>query len=75
MIATTTTRSPSTGSKSLLTREQRKIKIENAERETKEHSVRVEAGNGVIQRHGIYQSRIPIRAGLAVSRLSLDQDN
>jgi alpha-L-arabinofuranosidase len=44
--------------------EQRKIKIENAERETKEHSVRVEAGNGVIQRHGIYQSRIPIRAGL-----------
>jgi len=32
--------------------------------ETKEHSLRVKAGDGVIQRHGIYQSRIPIRAGL-----------
>jgi alpha-L-arabinofuranosidase len=45
--------------------QQRKIKIENTERETKEHSVFVEAGDGVIQRHGIYQSRIPIRAGRA----------
>ncbi len=44
--------------------EQRKIKVENAERQTKEHSVFVEAGEGVIQRHGIYQPRIPIRAGL-----------
>ena len=44
--------------------EQRKIKIENAQRQTKEHSVFVEAGDGVIQRHGIYQPRIPIRAGL-----------
>jgi alpha-N-arabinofuranosidase len=32
--------------------------------ETKEHSLRVKAGDGVIQRHGIYQSRIPIRAGI-----------
>jgi len=32
--------------------------------ETKEHSLRVKAGDGVIQRHGIYQSRIPIRAGM-----------
>ncbi len=32
--------------------------------ETKEHSLRVRAGDGVIQRHGIYQSRIPIRAGI-----------
>ena len=32
--------------------------------ETKEHSLRVEAGDGVIQRHGVYQSRIPVRAGL-----------
>jgi len=30
----------------------------------KEHSLRVEAGDGVIERHGIYQPRIPIRAGL-----------
>ena len=30
----------------------------------KEHSLRVEAGDGVIERHGIYQPRIPIRSGL-----------
>ena len=29
-----------------------------------EHSLRVHAGEGVIQRHGIYQPRIPIRVGL-----------
>ena len=32
--------------------------------ETKEHSLRVRAGDGVIQRHGVYQPRIPIRAGV-----------
>jgi alpha-N-arabinofuranosidase len=32
--------------------------------ETKEHSLRVNAGDGVIQRHGIYQARVPIRAGV-----------
>ena len=40
--------------------EQRKIKIDS---EVKEHSLRVEAGDGVIERHGIYQPRIPIRSG------------
>jgi alpha-L-arabinofuranosidase len=30
----------------------------------KEHSLRVEAGDGVIERHGIYQPRIPIKSGL-----------
>ncbi len=30
----------------------------------KEHSLQVQAGEGVIQRHGIYQSRIPIHAGV-----------
>ena len=30
----------------------------------KEHSLQVQTGEGVIQRHGIYQSRIPIRAGV-----------
>lgn len=30
----------------------------------KEHSLRVRAGDGVITRHGIYQPRIPIRAGV-----------
>ena len=32
--------------------------------DTKEHSLRVQAGDGVIQRHGIYQARVPIRAGV-----------
>jgi alpha-N-arabinofuranosidase len=32
--------------------------------ERKEHSLRVNAGDGVIQRHGIYQARVPIRAGV-----------
>jgi alpha-N-arabinofuranosidase len=31
---------------------------------TKDHSLRVRAGDGVIPRHGIYQPRIPIRAGI-----------
>ena len=30
----------------------------------KEHSLQVQAGDGVIPRHGVYQSRIPIRAGV-----------
>ena len=30
----------------------------------KEHSLRVKAADGVIPRHGIYQSRIPVRAGV-----------
>jgi alpha-N-arabinofuranosidase len=29
----------------------------------KEHSLRVRAGDGVIPRHGIFQSRLPVRAG------------
>ena len=29
-----------------------------------EHSLRVEAGDGVIERHGFFQPRIPIRSGL-----------
>ena len=33
--------------------------------ETKEHSLRVQAGEGVINRHGVYQPRIPVRSGLA----------
>lgn len=30
----------------------------------KEHSLQVQAGEGAIQRHGVYQSRIPVRAGV-----------
>ena len=37
---------------------QREIKIES---EVKEHSLRIEAGDGVVERHGIYQPRIPVR--------------
>jgi alpha-L-arabinofuranosidase len=43
---------------------QRKLKVDTGERNTKEHSVRVEARNGVIQRHGFYQARTPVRAGI-----------
>jgi alpha-L-arabinofuranosidase len=32
--------------------------------ETKEHALRVKAGDGVIKRHGVYQPRVPIRAGV-----------
>ena len=41
--------------------QQRKIKIDG---DAKEHSLRVRAGEGVIPRHGIYQPRVPIRAGV-----------
>jgi hypothetical protein len=40
----------------------------------KEHSLRVEAGNGVIERHGIYQPRIPVRIRVGISRLLLAQN-
>ncbi len=40
---------------------QRRIKVDG---DTKDHALRVQAGDGVIQRHGIYQSRIPVRAGV-----------
>lgn len=45
-------------------RPQRALKVEKGEPQPKEHSLGVEVGDGVIQRHGFYQSRIPIRAGL-----------
>ena len=41
-----------------------KLKINTGEREMKQHSERVQAGDGVIERHGIYQSGIPVKAGL-----------
>jgi alpha-L-arabinofuranosidase len=40
---------------------ERKIKIDG---DVREHSLRVEAGDGVIERHGIFQPRIPVRSGL-----------
>ena len=39
----------------------RKIKTDT---DVPEHSLRVAAGDGVIERHGIFQPRVPIRAGL-----------
>jgi alpha-N-arabinofuranosidase len=41
--------------------QQRKVKLDG---DVKEHSLRVEAGDGVIERHGVYQPRIPVRAGV-----------
>ena len=29
------------------------------------HSLRVDAGGGIVERHGIYQPRLPVRAGIA----------
>jgi hypothetical protein len=29
------------------------------------HSLRVDAGGGIVERHGIYQARLPLRAGIA----------
>src|SRR5688500_12477172 len=43
---------------------ERKFKVNTGEPTLKEHATRVDAGNGVIQRHGFYQARIPARAGL-----------
>lgn len=40
------------------------VKVETNEKDSPEHSLRVEAGNGVIPRHGLYQPRVPINAGL-----------
>lgn len=39
--------------------------VETGERLVPEHSLRVDAGDGVISRHGFYQSRVPVRAGAA----------
>lgn len=43
----------------------RKTKIDTGEKETREYSLFVELGNGVIPRHGFYQPRVPVRAGVA----------
>ena len=42
----------------------RKVKIETGEKEPREHSLRVDAGDGAIPRHGFYQPRVPVRAGV-----------
>jgi alpha-N-arabinofuranosidase len=42
----------------------RRNTIDTGEPRAREHSVRVEAGDGVIPRHGLYQSRIPVRRGV-----------
>ncbi|HEY0375842.1 MAG TPA: alpha-L-arabinofuranosidase C-terminal domain-containing protein [Pyrinomonadaceae bacterium] len=41
----------------------RKKAVELKEKAAEEHSLRVEAGDGVISRHGFYQPRVPVRAG------------
>ena len=42
----------------------RKNDIDTGERRAREHSLRVDAGDGVIPRHGFYQPRVPVRAGV-----------
>ncbi len=34
-----------------------------SEKDTVEHSLRIEAGDGVVEPHGVYQSRVPVRQG------------
>jgi alpha-N-arabinofuranosidase len=38
--------------------------IDTGEPKTKEHSIQVKAGDGVIRRHGLYQARIPVSTGI-----------
>jgi len=42
----------------------RELKVDTGEKSAVEHSLRVDAGDGVIPRHGFYQPRIPLRGGL-----------
>ncbi|HEX7317198.1 MAG TPA: alpha-L-arabinofuranosidase C-terminal domain-containing protein [Pyrinomonadaceae bacterium] len=42
---------------------QRTVKIDTGEKSVPEHSLRVDAGDGVIARRGFYQPRVPVRAG------------
>ncbi len=35
------------------------------DRPSKQHALRVDAGRGVVARHGVYQPRIPVRSGVA----------
>jgi alpha-N-arabinofuranosidase len=43
---------------------ERAIEVETNEKRAPEHSLRVEAGDGVVSRHGFYQPRVPVRAGI-----------
>lgn len=45
--------------------QRRSAKVETGEKPVPEHSVRVEAGDGAVTRHGLYQPRVPVRAGAA----------
>lgn len=41
----------------------RNLKVDTGEKPAPEHSLRVDAGDGVIARRGLYQPRVPVRAG------------
>ena len=41
----------------------RALKVETGEKAQPEHSLRVELGDGVVGRHGVYQPRVPVEAG------------
>jgi alpha-N-arabinofuranosidase len=41
------------------------VRLDFFEEKPVQHSLRVEVGDGVVERHGVYQPRIPVRAGVA----------
>ena len=41
------------------------VSLDFFEEKPPQHALRVDAGGGIIERHGIYQPRIPVRAGAA----------
>jgi alpha-L-arabinofuranosidase len=40
------------------------VSLDHFDEKPTQHSLRVEAGGGLVERHGIYQPRIPVRAGV-----------
>ena len=41
------------------------VSLEDFPERAAQHALRVDAGGGVIERHGVYQPRIPVRSGVA----------
>ncbi|HKG12807.1 MAG TPA: alpha-L-arabinofuranosidase C-terminal domain-containing protein [Pyrinomonadaceae bacterium] len=41
----------------------RTLKVETGEKAAAEHSLRVESSDGVVERHGVYQPRVPVVGG------------
>jgi len=41
------------------------VSLDDLEEKPVQHALRVDVGGGVVARHGVYQPRIPVRAGVA----------